>query len=299
MKPKNRILTLLVATIVLFSLQLSAKTSLRLNLTKGSVYEMTVSITSNMDQEMMGQQMKIETKMLMLLDYKVADVLTNKNYLIEYTVAQVKVDVSANGQQMSMDSQTGGNPSSEKLKAMVGQVIKMEVTPAGKVEKVEGIEAFISKLGDDKMMAQMVPMFSSDEGFKSFVGQTFSYIPENEVEQGAKWSSKAQLTAALNMDMQVDFELASTSGKDLNLNVTSTFSGAKPVEQMGMKMDMQIDGTQSGTMVVDSSDGWMKSQNLNQNIKMVMKMKNPQTGDDMSIPIEMKSVIESKSVKKE
>jgi hypothetical protein len=298
MKPKNRILTLLVATIVLFSLQLSAKTSLRLNLTKGSVYEMTVSITSNMDQEMMGQQMKIETKMLMLLDYKVADVLTNKNYLIEYTVAQVKVDVSANGQQMSMDSQTGGNPSSEKLKAMVGQVIKMEVTPAGKVEKVEGIEAFISKLGDDKMMAQMVPMFSSDEGFKSFVGQTFSYIPENEVEQGAKWSSKAQLTAALNMDMQVDFELASTSGKDLNLNVTSTFSGAKPVEQMGMKMDMQIDGTQSGTMVVDSSDGWMKSQNLNQNIKMVMKMKNPQTGDDMSIPIEMKSVIESKSVKK-
>lgn len=299
MEPKNRILTLLVATIVLFSLQLSAKTSLRLNLTKGSVYEMTVSITSNMDQEMMGQQMKIETKMLMLLDYKVADVLTNKNYLIEYTVAQVKVDVSANGQQMSMDSQTGGNPSSEKLKAMVGQVIKMEVTPAGKVEKVEGIEAFISKLGDDKMMAQMVPMFSSDEGFKSFVGQTFSYIPENEVEQGAKWSSKAQLTAALNMDMQVDFELASTSGKDLNLNVTSTFSGAKPVEQMGMKMDMQIDGTQSGTMVVDSSDGWMKSQNLNQNIKMVMKMKNPQTGDDMSIPIEMKSVIESKSVKKE
>jgi hypothetical protein len=298
MEPKNRILTLLVATIVLFSLQLSAKTSLRLNLTKGSVYEMTVSITSNMDQEMMGQQMKIETKMLMLLDYKVADVLTNKNYLIEYTVAQVKVDVSANGQQMSMDSQTGGNPSSEKLKAMVGQVIKMEVTPAGKVEKVEGIEAFISKLGDDKMMAQMVPMFSSDEGFKSFVGQTFSYIPENEVEQGAKWSSKAQLTAALNMDMQVDFELASTSGKDLNLNVTSTFSGAKPVEQMGMKMDMQIDGTQSGTMVVDSSDGWMKSQNLNQNIKMVMKMKNPQTGDDMSIPIEMKSVIESKSVKK-
>lgn len=298
MKPKNRILTLLVATIVLFSLQLSAKTSLRLNLTKGSVYEMTVSITSNMDQEMMGQQMKIETKMLMLLDYKVADVLTNKNYLIEYTVAQVKVDVSANGQQMSMDSQTGGNPSSEKLKAMVGQVIKMEVTPAGKVEKVEGIEAFISKLGDDKMMVQMVPMFSSDEGFKSFVGQTFSYVPENEVEQGAKWSSKAQLTAALNMDMQVDFELASTSGKDLNLNVTSTFSGAKPVEQMGMKMDMQIDGTQSGTMVVDSSDGWMKSQNLNQNIKMVMKMKNPQTGDDMSIPIEMKSVIESKSVKK-
>lgn len=298
MKHKPRILTILVATIVLFSLQVSAKTLVRLNLIKGSVYEMTMSTTMNMNQEMMGQQMKIEQKMLMVLDYKVADVLANKNYVIEYSVVQVKIDASANGQQMSMDSQSGNDQASEKLKSMVGQAIKMEVTPAGKVEKVEGLEAFISKIGDDKMMGQMVPMFSSDEGFKSFVGQTFSYIPENEVEQGAKWSSKAQLTAAMNLDMQVDYELTSISGKDLNMNITSTFNGTKQIEQMGMKMDMQIDGTQTGTMTVDAMDGWMKSQNLNQNIKMVMKMKNPQTGDDMNIPIEMKSVVETKSVKK-
>ena len=298
MKHTTRILPALVATLVLFSLQLSAKTLVRLNLTKGSVYEMTMSMSSNMNQEMMGQQMKIEQKMLMVLDYKVADVLATKNFVIEYSVSQVKIDASANGQQMSMDSQNGSDPASEKLKAMVGQVIKMEVTPAGKIEKVEGLEAFISKIGDDKMMGQMVPMFSSDEGFKSFVGQTFSYIPEGEVEQGSKWSSKAQLTAAMNLDMQVDYELASISGKDLNMNVSSTFNGTKQIEQMGMKMDMQIDGTQTGTMAVDATDGWMKSQNLNQNIKMVMKMKNPQTGDDMSIPMDMKSVVETKSVKK-
>ncbi len=298
MRHKNRILPILVTTLVLFGLQLSAKTSLRLNLTKGTVYEMTMSMNMNMNQEMMGQQIKIEQKMLMVLDYKVADVLPNKNYLIEYSVAQVKIDASANGQQMSMDSQTGGNPASEKLKALTGQSIKMEVTPAGKVEKVDGQEAFISKIADDKMIGQMVPMFSSDEGFKSFVGQTFSYIPEKEVEQGAKWSCKSQLTAAMNMDMQIDYEVASIVGNDLNLNVSSTFGGTKQIEQMGMKMDMQLDGTQSGTMFIDGSDGWMINQNLNQNIKMVMKMKNPQTGDDMNIPIDMKSVIEIKSVKK-
>lgn len=297
MKNPQRILTILVAIIALFSLQLSAKTLVRLNLTKGSVYEMTMSMTMNMNQEMMGQQIKIEQKMLMLLDYKVADVLPNKNFLIEYSVAQVKIDASANGQQMSMDSQTGGNPASEKLKAMVGQVIKMEVTAAGKVEKVEGLDAFISKIGDDKMIGQMIPMFSSDEGFKSYAGQTFSYIPENEIEQGSKWSSKTKLPTADNIDIQVDYEVASITERDLNLNVASTFGGTKQIEQMGMKMDMQIDGTQSGSMNVDTSDGWIRSQNLNQNIKMVMKMKNPQTGEDMKIPIEMKSVIETKSVK--
>ena len=135
MRHKNRILPILVTTLVLFGLQLSAKTSLRLNLTKGSVYEMTISMNMNMNQEMMGQQMKIDQKMITLINYKVADVLPNKNYQIEYSIAQIKIDASAMGQQMSMDTQTGGNPASEKLKSMVGQVIKMEVTPAGKIEK--------------------------------------------------------------------------------------------------------------------------------------------------------------------
>lgn len=260
---------------------------------------MTMSMTMNMNQEMMGQQMKIDQKMITQINYKVADVLPNKNYQIEYSVAQIKIDASAMGQQMSMDTQTGGNAASEKLKTMVGQVIKMEVTPAGKIEKVEGIEAFISKVAGDKMMEQMVPMFSSDEGFKSYVGQTFSYIPENEIEQGSKWSSKSKLTAADNLDIQVDYEVASISGKDVNLNISSTFTGTKQIEQMGMKMDMQVDGNQTGTIVVDSADGWVTSQTLNQNIKMNMKMKNPTTGDDMNIPIEIKSVIETKSVKKQ
>ena len=144
----------------------------------------------------------------------------------------------------------------------------------------------------------MVPMFSSDEGFKSYVGQTFSYIPENEIEQGSKWSAKSKLTAADNLDIQVDYEVASISGKDINLNIASTFAGTKQIEQMGMKMDMQVDGNQSGTIVVDIVDGWIKNQMLNQNIKMIMKMKNPTTGDDMNIPIEIKSTIETKSVKK-
>lgn len=298
MKHKICILSFVLAAFAFTSFQLSAKTLLRLNLQKGVVYEVNTTTTSNMDQEMMGQQIKMEQVMNMQLVYKIADVLANKNYLIEYSVEKMKMDLSANGQQMSFDSQAGSNPQSEKLKSMIGQVVKMEVTTTGKIVKVEGLDAFISKVADDKMLGQIVPMLSSEDGFKSFADQAFGYIPEDEIEQGSKWSSAARLVSAMNLDIKQDFELVSISGNDASMMVKSSFNGQKQVEQMGMKMDMQIDGNQNGTMVVDITDGWIRSQKVNQNIKMVMKMKNPQTGEDVNMPIDMTSVIETKVEKK-
>ncbi len=298
MKHKNNIRLLLAMALVCFSLQVSAKTTLRLNLQKGSVYEMNMNMSMKMDQEMMGQQIKMDQKMNMQLVYKVADILPSKNYVIEYSVGQIKMDISTNGQQMSFDSQTGGNPIFDKLKSIIGSVIKMEVTPLGKVEKVEGLDAFIQKIGDDKTMAQLVPMFSSDEGVKSFMNQTFGYIPENALDKGSKWSCTSQLTTPMNLDLTVNYELASIEGNTLNMNVTSTFNAAKQIEQMGVKADMQIDGTQNGTMTVDATDGWLRTQNIDQSIKMIMKMKNPQSGEEMNMPIELKLAIETKVVKK-
>jgi hypothetical protein len=298
MKHKNNIRLLFAMVLVCFALQISAKTTLRLNLQKGSGYEMNMNMSMKMDQEVMGQQIKMDQKMNMQLIYKVADILPSKNYIIEYSVGQVKLDMNANGQQVSFDSQTSGNPTFDKLKAIIGSVIKMEVTPLGKVEKIEGMDAFIQKLGDDKTMAQLVPMLTSDEGIKSFMNQTFGYIPGNELEKGSKWSCKSQLTNPINLDLTVNYELASIEGNALNLNVTSIFNAAKQMEQMGAKVDMQIDGTQNGTMTVDATDGWLRAQNLDQNIKMIMKMKNPQSGEEMNMPIELKMNVETKVVKK-
>jgi hypothetical protein len=49
---------------------------------------------------------------------------------------------------------------------------------------------------------------------------------------------------------------------------------------------------------VDATDGWLRAQNLDQNIKMIMKMKNPQSGEEMNMPIELKMNVETKVVKK-
>ena len=227
MKHKICILSFVLAAFAFTSFQLSAKTLLRLNLQKGVVYEVNTTTTSNMDQEMMGQQIKMEQVMNMQLVYKIADVLANKNYLIEYSVEKMKMDLSANGQQMSFDSQAGSNPQSEKLKSMIGQVVKMEVTTTGKIVKVEGLDAFISKVADDKMLGQIVPMLSSEDGFKSFADQAFGYIPEDEIEQGSKWSSAARLVSAMNLDIKQDFELVSISGNDASMMVKSSFNGQK------------------------------------------------------------------------
>lgn len=298
MKNPFRILAIVMMAITLCTQTSFAKKEIRLKLQQGSVYETTVSMTMNMDQEMMGQKMKMEQTMDMILNYKVLEVLENKNYMIEYSVAQIKMDINANGQQMNMDTQGECNPPFDKLKSMIGQAIKFEITPLGKVERTEGMAEMLKKIGDDKNMEQMLPMLTTDDGLKSFMSQNFGYLPEGKVGTGDKWTNTAKMGAPVNMEVKMDYELLSESGNDVNLKVNSNINGDTKIEQMGMSMNMNIDGTQDGTMTIDTKDGWLRSSELTQDLKMIMKMKNPQNGEDMELPIALKSVVSIKAQKK-
>lgn len=298
MKNPFRILSVMLLAFTVMTLSSTAKSKLRLNLKKGTTYEMSTTMTMNMDQEIMGQKVKMEQKMEMILNYKVLEELANQNYLLEYAVTRIKIGVNANGQQVDMDSENESNPAAEKLKGLIGSAVKIEITPAGKIEKVEGLEEMLKNAGGDKMMEQMIPMFSSDEGFKSFMSQTFGYLPEDKVGTGDKWSNTAKMGAPMNMEIDMDYELLSLKKSKANLQVNSVFKGDTKIEQSGISINMNIDGSQTGTMLIDAKDGWLRSSELNQDIKMVMKMKNPQTGDDMEMPVAMTSMATISVVKK-
>jgi hypothetical protein len=70
------------------------------------------------------------------------------------------------------------------------------------------------------------------------------------------------------------------------------------MEQMGMKMDVKMAGKQSGKMVINATDGWLTGSDLIQKFDMNMKVKNPQSGEDMVIPMVINSVVNIAVVKK-
>lgn len=298
---KTKLIALFVVSILLVAnlAQSQSKVQLRLNLQKGTSYEMTMAMTNNIDQEMIGQKMKIDQKMEMVFLYQVLDILPNSNFLIEYSMQNMKMDMNVNGQQIIMDANgDSGNPMNAALKGIVGNKLKIELNKMGQVERVEGLEEYAKKLSENPQLARSMQMFLDERNFKSFIGQPFNYFPENGITKGDKWISTMKLQSLMNMEISMNFEVADIKPDQIDLNVTSDINTDVPLEQMGMKMDAKVTGTQNGTMVIDPTDGWMRSSDLTQKFDMKMKMKNPQSGEDMEIPMLTNSVAKITVVKK-
>ena len=62
------------------------------------------------------------------------------------------------------------------------------------------------------------------------------------------------------------------------------------VEPLGFKADMKAKGTQTGTMDIDSSDGWVRRSDLTQKFDVNMKMKNPDSDEKTNIQMVINSV---------
>lgn len=290
---KTKLITLLVILILLAANAAQAKKlMLRLNLKKGTTYEMTMATTSNIDQEMMGQKMKIDQKIDMVFSYHVLDVLPNKNYLIEYSFGKTKLSVNVNGQEMNFDSESADqtNPMNASLKGLDTYKLKLEINPKGKVERIEGVDQIAKEMAANQQLAQSMQMFTNDASFMSFVGQTFNYFPENEIDKNDKWTSSYKIPSLMNMEASMNFEVTAIEKDMISLNVNSDINMEGPVEQSGYKFDMKSTGSQTGTMTIDSADGWVRQSELTQKFDVNLKMKNPQSGEDMEIPMLVNSV---------
>jgi len=300
-KMKTKLISLFIIAFLFADLTVCAapKVQLRLNLQKGATYEMKMTSVNQIEQEMMGQKIKIDQKIDMVFKYTVLDVLPDKNFLIEYSFSQMKMDMNMNGQEMNMDSDSpDSNPMNKAIKDLLSFKLKLTLNPKGQVIKAEGLEEYTKKLSGNQQLAQAMKMFTDENNFKAFFTQIFNYFPENEVSVGDQWKSVVQIPELMDVGIILIFEVAAIENNQIYLNFKSDVDMETPAEQMGMKMNVKMTGKQSGKMTVNATDGWMRSSDLTQQFNMNIKMKNPQSGEDMEIPMVTNSVTNMVTVKK-
>jgi hypothetical protein len=271
------------------------KTYLLLKLQKGATYEMATSTLNLIDQDMMGQKIQIEQVTDMVVSYQVIDVLPNGNYLIEYALSKIKLQTKMNGQETVKDSEgTDNNP----LKGLIENKLKIEISPKGEISKVEGIEEFAKKFAFDPQLAQALEMYMNEKNLKSSLSQSLGYFNENVIKVGNKWSSKVKIAALKDAESEVNYEVVGIAKNVVSLKLNSDLKIDAPIEQLGFKMDMKANAKSEGTMTVDASTGWLMASEMKDMIDMKMKFLNPQTGEDMVIPMVMNIVIKSTGSKK-
>ncbi len=294
MKLKTTTLLIVVISLLATStVQAKTKKLLRFNLKKGSVYEMVIDMDNIVDQEMMGQQIKLNLQMKMVMLVTINDLLPNNNYLISYNYKSIKMEMDAMGNLMSYDSDdpNESNPALSNLKKLTNIDLMLEITPKGKVTNVKGFENFSSTFSDNPQMKEVLKMFSDEESFKSSFMQTFNYFPEEKVSVGDTWENSLKMETLMNMDIKMQFKLTDIKKKRVFLNVDSDVDAESKIEQNGMNIDMDVAGSQGGNMTINSKDGMLISSNVEQELNLLMKMKNPQSDENMEIPMKINSTV--------
>lgn len=200
----------------------------------------------------------------------------------------------------------------ESLAKILKAEIKITTDSKDKPTKVEGFDSF----GDDPISEQM---FNADS-MKEMVSQSLLMgIPGRPVAKGDSWAfDKVIPNPMLSIKIKGNYTYDSDTEKDghkvavLKLEGTLAAGAASREEDKGSddadedpkaaqmkemmkKMGLEIsEGEMKGFTTYDSEIQFMR--NAEMNTEFTMKMKNPQTGDGMELPVSQKTTLTLKKI---
>ena len=292
MKLKTTTLLIVVISLLATStIQAKTKKLLRFNLEKGAIYELVMNLENNIDQMMMGQQIKMEQKMKMVAKLTVEDVLANNNFLIRYNYKSIKMDTNAMNNTISFntDSLSESNPAFDLLKGFTKIQLTLEITPKGEIVNVGGFDSFNGVFTGNPKIKEALKTFSDEKYFKTNFTNTFNYFPEEEVSIGDTWSTSKKVDVDFDLLYDAHFKVLDFQKNNVILEVDSDIDSKMDMDQNGMNINISMKGNKKGEMTIDYKDGMMRSSELEQDLTMLMKMKAPEENQDIEMPMKMVS----------
>lgn len=266
MKLKN----LLIPVILVFTLaacKTGEKLALKLNYEKGKKYYYTSINDQAVEQTVMGKTVKTKNKTTTGYIWEVKDIDKDGNFIVLVTYDKVETQKEGEG---------ANQPSPLKDDFMKGFSFEMTVTPKGKVTEVRGMDkmmdaAFAQAMPDsvaaDPMMGQVKEMLKkqfSDKSMGSMMSQMTDYFPEGEVEVGDKWEKTVDVSTLVPMKITSTYMIKDIKDGVAIVEVESKVEPGKGEAMMGMEIKMN--GTQKGTMEVNTKNGLVQKSDLDQDM---------------------------------
>ena len=199
---------------------------------------------------------------------------------VEQTIEGMKMQIDIGGNPIAYDStsdtQTGTNAAlNDFFKALKGSKFTLTIDKNLKVEKVEGREDFVAKLG--KANPQMEPLLKkilSDEAMKQMADPTFGMIPESPKKKvGDSWDKSVTLNLGPLGSYENKYKFT-YKGKEKDLDkievaTTLTYKSpgaAETPEGLPFKIKSGTLGTKEGaapgTILFNAKTGRVESSNV-------------------------------------
>lgn len=248
----------------------TATKMLKFNFENGKGYDYEMSM--NMDQQIMGQPMKLD-----MLYYYSMDVTGDdgKSKTITTHFDRVKMNMNMAGMDFNIDSDKKTAVDEKDPMAIVNRIFGaisgrsfiIKVNAEGRVEEVSGIKEMANAMADsmgfegaerEKMMQAFNQSFN-EKGMKSQFERILYIFPNKEVKVGDTWDRVTEVSGQMAGSYKSSYTVKEIEGDMVTLEEKTKIEGeSAQVDDM--------DGKVSGILVVDSKSGLVV--NADQDITM-------------------------------
>lgn len=300
-----------MAIAILVALQLSfcgssEPVQMRMALKSGDQYVQTVTTKQKMEQDLMGQKRVQESTTSITYSSKCEKVDPDGTMYVQLTYDRIAVEKNSPQGKAKYDSDKDKSPTDPEFLAyaqMVGHGFTVKFSPLAQVKDLIGIEEFMERvyssmnIPDDDMGREIKKMLKEQFGaetMRRMLEASYIPFPEKKMGIGDTWEKTIDLAGA-GFPLKVDnkYEV-----KDLGSSATLFVEGKissskdKPLKLMGMEIQYDLSGEQSGTQEVELDRGIISKSEVKQKMEGSMKIvKGPGIPEPMEVPLKMETTV--------
>jgi hypothetical protein len=302
----NRLAVSVVAAIVAVAIVFSGckseqKAILSFAPKKGKKYEYVMNTVQDIEMEQMGQKMNSKNNIGFTYLMTVGDKDKDNNIAVVTTFRRIIFSTESPMGKMEYDSDNANakeDPAmgmmTKAFGSLINKNITMMVNDKGEVVSLTGMEAIftdmVKNMGLDSlpdaaaMLGQLKTQFSDDQFRKTF-DEMFRILPGKSINIGESWDIETEKNL-MNMGIKTKSTYTLKEMKDKNAVVS--LSSVFDVTKSGAELqggEMKMNGTQNGTITVDTETGFPIQSNITQDITTSSQIMG------MEMPMKMKGVI--------
>ena len=250
-----------------------AATTLSFKFPPGAVYAYLMDSHQTIEQEMMGKTSTITQSMQMLSTYHVEKADGNKRKLtVVYDRFYIKS--ASSGSEMEYDSADSSKQPKElsQIASIVNHPFSLVVSEKGEIISVNPTAGAGSPPDSSaKDMAAETPL--NDSTIRRMMEQSLNIYPTTPVKAGDSWERKYTTNMGF-MDMAVNstYKLVSVSNDVAHIEITATIRSIPSSNPQMKGMDIEMNGTQNGSMDIDVKSGLIQESKFTQDVSGKMKI---------------------------
>ena len=252
---------------------------LKFNLEKGKDYD--YEILWDIDQQMMGRDNKIS--ILGGYTINVTDEKENirtltavyKNFKMYMNIMGVEINIDTDKPSEPMDeAEIKANPlgmMDRVFAGIKGKEFTMKVDEDGKVLEVNGFDQIINGMTDSIAMDEDTKMQVrvslqdqfNEQAVKDQFSQVFTIFPNKEIKVGDSWDKSIQMGGRMPAQYTTRYTVKEIEGDHVTLSAQTNIGSENS--------DMEIKGTQHGSLLVDSKTGVVINAEFDQDMETKTK----------------------------